>query len=74
MVACQGDSLPGRENVSMARPSLSRNRKTLRERGMPVKRLVLVLRLWLPSVRIVPGQSWSEALRCAEIIERKAVR
>lgn len=39
-----------------------------------MKRLVLVLRLWLPSVRIVPGQSWAEALRCAEIIERKAVR
>lgn len=39
-----------------------------------MKRLVLVLRLWLPSVRIVPGQRWVEALRCAELIERKAVR
>lgn len=39
-----------------------------------MRRFVLVLRLWLPSVRIVPGQSWAEALRCAEIIERKMVR
>ena len=39
-----------------------------------MRRFVLVLRLWLPSVRIMPGQSWAEALRCAEIIERKAVR
>ena len=35
---------------------------------------VLVLRLRLPSVRIVPGQRWAEARRCAEIVERKAVR
>ena len=39
-----------------------------------MRRLVLVLRIWLPSVRIVPGQSWAQALRCAEMIERKAVR
>ena len=39
-----------------------------------MRRFVLVLRLWLPSVRIMPGQSWAEALRCAEIIERKVVR
>jgi len=39
-----------------------------------MKRLVLVLRLWLPSVRIVPGQSWAEALRCAELIERRVTR
>ena len=39
-----------------------------------MKRFILTLHLWLPSVRIVPGQSWSEALRCAELIERKVVR
>ena len=39
-----------------------------------MKRLALAICLWLPSVRIVPGQSWAEALRCAELAERKAVR
>ena len=39
-----------------------------------MRRFALILRIWLPSVRIVPSQSWAEALRCAELIERKAAR
>lgn len=39
-----------------------------------MKRFALILRLWLPSVRIVPGQSWAEALRCAELVERKVTK
>ena len=39
-----------------------------------MRRLALILRLWLPSVRIAPGQSWAEARRCADLVERTVAR